>query len=127
MRGSTRRDTKPELALRSELHRRGLRFRVDFPIEARGRRVRADVAFPRQRVAVFVDGCFWHRCPEHGRKPEVNLDYWQPKFRRNVERDRAVDAALRAAGWDVVRLWEHETVIQGANVVQRAVRERAGS
>jgi DNA mismatch endonuclease (patch repair protein) len=127
MRGSTRRDTKPELALRSELHRRGLRFRVDYPIQALGRRVRADVAFPRRRVAVFVDGCFWHRCPQHGRTPEVNLEYWQPKFKRNVERDRAVDAALRSAGWGVVRVWEHEIPPHAANVVEHALRRSTRS
>jgi len=73
-----------------------------------GRSVRPDVVFTRSRVAVFVDGCFWHRCPVHATHPRANAAFWKEKFRRNVERDRADDAALSAAGWSVVRVWEHE-------------------
>jgi DNA mismatch endonuclease (patch repair protein) len=73
-------------------------------------RVRPDVVFTGARVAVFVDGCFWHRCPIHGSDPKANSDYWAPKLRRNVVRDRRVDQALEAAGWRVVRVWEHEAV-----------------
>src|SRR3954453_17637690 len=101
MRRNPRRDTKPEVALRSELHRVGLRFRKDFPIRTSERVVRADVVFTRPRLAVFVDGCFWHRCPLHGNVPRANTEYWVPKLERNVHRDRAVDAALEAAGWTV--------------------------
>lgn len=108
MRRNPRRDTGPELAVRSELHRRGLRFRKDLPLRVPGRVVRPDVVFTRARLAVFVDGCFWHRCPEHGNVPRANGDYWQPKLERNVARDRAVDAALGGAGWRVLRAWEHE-------------------
>jgi DNA mismatch endonuclease, patch repair protein len=109
MRAIRRTGTKPELALRSALHRRGYRFRKDFRLDlADGARVRPDIAFTARRVAVFVDGCFWHVCPEHGRDPRVNEWYWAPKLRRNMERDRAADVALDAAGWQVVRVWEHE-------------------
>ena len=108
MRAIRRTNTKPELALRSALHRRGYRFRKDYRLDlAAGARVRPDIAFTARRVAVFVDGCFWHVCPEHGRNPEVNEWYWAPKLRRTMERDRAADAALAAAGWRVVRIWEH--------------------
>src|SRR3954471_18689778 len=87
-----RRDTAPELALRRELHRLGLRYRVDVaPAPSRSRR-RADVVFSRQRIAVFVDGCFWHGCEEHGVRPRANAEYWRAKLRRNVERDRETDA-----------------------------------
>jgi DNA mismatch endonuclease (patch repair protein) len=109
MRAIRRTGTKPELALRSALHRQGYRFRKDYRLDlADGARVRPDIAFTARRVAVFVDGCFWHVCPEHGRDPAVNEWYWAPKLRRNIERDRAADAALAAAGWQVVRVWEHE-------------------
>ena len=108
MRANRRTDTKPELALRSALHRRGYRFRKDFRLDLDSARVRPDIAFTARRVAVFVDGCFWHVCPEHGRDPRVNEWYWAPKLRRNMERDRAADAALDAAGWRVIRVWEHE-------------------
>lgn len=110
MRANRRRDTQAELAVRSALHRSGLRFFVDRPIKLPARIVRPDVVFPRARVAVFIDGCFWHVCPEHGTQPRRNEAYWAPKLRRNVERDRAVDAALTQAGWHVARFWEHERV-----------------
>lgn len=107
MRAIRRTDTKPELALRRALHRMGYRFRKDHRLDLPDRRVRPDIAFTARKVAVFVDGCFWHACPEHGSKPAVNQGYWNPKLLRNVERDRAADAALAGAGWRVVRLWEH--------------------
>ena len=108
MRANKRRDTRPERALRSELHRRGLRFRVDYPVPVEGRSPRADIAFTRKRLAVFVDGCFWHGCPEHSQRPRANSDYWGPKLARNIERDRDQTARLEAAGWRVIRIWEHE-------------------
>lgn len=108
MRLNRRRDSRPELALRRELHRCGLRFRVDLPIRVPGRLVRPDVVFTRARIAVFVDGCFWHCCPDHGNVPRANSSYWSPKLARNVARDRAVDSVLPANGWQVVRAWEHE-------------------
>lgn len=110
MRANRRANTKPEVALRSALHRLGKRFRKDHRVEAAGVRVKADVVFPRARVVVFVDGCFWHACPEHGRQPAVNEWYWGPKLARNRERDERVTAALTAAGWRVLRIWEHVPV-----------------
>jgi DNA mismatch endonuclease, patch repair protein len=108
MRANRRTDTKPELALRRALHQLGYRYRKDYRLDLDGgRRVRPDIAFTARKVAIFVDGCFWHACPEHGSKPLANEWYWGPKLLRNVERDRANDAALVLAGWSVVRLWEH--------------------
>lgn len=114
------RDTAPELALRRELHRRGLRYRVDAAPLPRLRR-RADVVFSRRRVTVFVDGCFWHRCPDHGTAPAHNSDWWRVKLDRIVERDRETDAALTAAGWAIVRVWEHEPAHSAADRVERAL------
>jgi len=117
-----RRDTKAEIALRSALHRRGLRFRKDHVIRCDGLRVRPDVVFTRARVAIFVDGCFWHRCPDHGTMPRRNQGYWMPKLNANVERDRRVDAALAATGWQVERIWEHEAVEAAAARLAEIVR-----
>jgi DNA mismatch endonuclease, patch repair protein len=122
MRAIRRTNTKPELALRSALHRRGYRFRKDHRLDLNdGARVRPDIAFTARKVAVFVDGCFWHVCPEHGRDPTVNEWYWAPKLRRNMERDRAADAALAAAGWRVVRVWEHEPLAAAVDAVIAAL------
>jgi DNA mismatch endonuclease (patch repair protein) len=107
MQGNRAEDTRPEVALRSAVHALGLRFRKHVA-PVRGLRCRADLVFARQRVAVFVDGCFWHGCPEHGVSPRTNSSYWQAKLGGNVERDRRNDAALAEAGWTVVRVWEHE-------------------
>ncbi len=116
-----RRDTRPEMAVRSELHRRGLRFRRDFPVRTADRVVRPDVVFTRWRVAVFVDGCFWHRCPEHGVEPRTNVGYWTAKLDRNVARDRAAEVSLRAEGWIVLRAWEHEDPREVADRVTHAL------
>lgn len=117
MRNQRRRDTAPELALRRELHRRGRRFFVDrAPLS--GIRRRADLVFPRLRVAVFVDGCFWHACPEHGRLPRSNRGWWQEKLAANAARDRDTDHRLVANGWRVVRVWEHEQVLTAADRVE---------
>jgi DNA mismatch endonuclease, patch repair protein len=126
MRAIRRTDTKPEVALRQALHRQGYRFRKDYRLDlAEGKRVRPDIAFTARRVAVFVDGCFWHACPEHGRKPTNNTWYWGPKLQRNVERDRLADAALSAAGWDVVRVWEHEPLDAAVTAVLAALTRSA--
>jgi DNA mismatch endonuclease (patch repair protein) len=100
----------------------GLRYRVDLPIQAGDVRVRPDIVFPRRRLAVFVDGCFFHRCPEHGTTPRSNDWYWGPKLDRNVARDRRADTALQAAGWTVVHVWEHEAPTQAAARVVAIVR-----
>lgn len=105
---AARRDTKPEVALRRALHARGQRFRVVYPVPANRRRT-IDIAFTRQRVAVFVDGCFWHACPDHGTNPKANNDWWAAKLATNVARDRDTDRLLSEAGWRVVRIWEHES------------------
>jgi DNA mismatch endonuclease (patch repair protein) len=118
-----RRDTAPELALRSELHRRGLRFRVD-RVPMRGMRSRADLVFGPARVAVYVDGCFWHSCPEHGTMPKANAEFWKIKLTRNQERDTATDNFLRENGWAVLRIWEHEDPCEAADRVQSIVRSR---
>lgn len=115
--------SRPELALRSQLHRRGLRFRVNgAPVP--DIRSRADILFSRFRVAVYVDGCFWHLCPEHGRIPKANRDYWGPKLARNVERDRATDRSLAEAGWKVLRFYEHVPPEKAANIVQAEIARR---
>ncbi len=124
MRANRRSDTKPELALRRALHGQGLRYRKDYRLDLGGGRVRPDIAFTARRVAVFVDGCFWHVCPEHGTQPSSNTWYWGPKLARNVERDRAADAALAAAGWQVVRVWEHVALDAAVAAVVAALAER---
>jgi len=120
MQNQRRRDTAPEIALRKELHRLGLRFRVDHQV-LRGMRRRADVAFTRAKVAVFVDGCFWHSCPDHATYPKANAEWWTDKLAANVRRDRATDDALRTAGWRVVRIWEHSDVHTAAEQVDEEV------
>ena len=117
MRGNRKVGSKPETQLRSALHRLGYRFRKNFPVDTGELRVKPDIVFPKKRLAVFVDGCFWHRCPIHGTEPSVNTSYWEPKLNRNVARDRRVDVALTAAGWRVVRIWEHQRVDEASRVV----------
>ena len=123
-RGNRRTATEPERILRSELHRRGLRFRKDHLVRVEHTKARVDVCFTRTLVAVFVDGCFWHRCPEHCVVPKSNPEYWVQKLQANVDRDRRVTAAFQAAGWAVVRTWEHEPVVQAADQIEALVRSR---
>jgi DNA mismatch endonuclease, patch repair protein len=109
-----------EKELRSRLHRSGLRFRKHIaPLE--GLRCRPDIVFPKQRIAVFVDGCFWHACPEHGSAPKANKEWWRKKLGANVARDRRNDAALDRAGWTVLRFWTHQPIESMADAVQRVV------
>jgi DNA mismatch endonuclease (patch repair protein) len=122
MQGNRRKDTKPEMAVRRLVHARGLRYRVDSkPIPDLNRR--ADLVFRRVQVAVFIDGCYWHGCPEHGTTSSTNPDYWGPKIRRNRDRDAETDGLLTGAGWTVIRTWEHEdpelVASQIVGVVQR--------
>lgn len=107
MQANVRRDTKPERELRSILHGMGLRYRVDFP-PLPATRCRADVVFSRAKLAVFVDGCFWHGCPVHYRPAKKNAGFWDRKLAENVARDRRTDDALRRAGWRSLRVWEHD-------------------
>ena len=122
MRANRRRDTKPELLLRSALHRQGWRFRVDAPVDASGRRVRPDIVFSKRRVAVFVDGCFWHSCPEHRQMPKTNAAYWEAKLNGNKAKDLADSHALQRDGWKVVRVWEHEKIDDAVDAVKAALR-----
>ena len=114
------RDTSPELAVRQLLHAAGLRYRVDFaPL---GGRRRADIVFTRKRIAVYIDGCFWHGCPIHATRPKANADYWGPKLDRNIERDLETTASLELAGWAVLRFWEHQASAAVAEAISKAVR-----
>jgi DNA mismatch endonuclease (patch repair protein) len=118
-----RRDTKPEVALRRALHRRGLRYRLDSP-PLPGIRRSADIVFRSVRVAVSVDGCFWHGCPTHGHTPKSNSWYWAPKLERNRQRDINTDERLVAAGWLPIRVWEHEDASLASQRVAEAVAAR---
>ena len=123
MERQTQRDTQPERALRSELHRRGLRYRLhQRPIPSLRRQ--ADLVFTRARVAVFVDGCFWHGCPTHGTWPKNNAEWWRAKIAANQQRDQNTDNALAEAGWLSVRVWEHEDPRAAADRVGGIVRDR---
>jgi len=121
MRANRSRDTRPELALRSAVHALGLRYRVGIrPIT--GIRRTADLVFPRAKVAVFVDGCFWHGCPEHHRPAKRNTEFWTTKIQGNIARDADTDNRLKQAGWHVVRVWEHEPPSVAADKIRTIVR-----
>jgi DNA mismatch endonuclease, patch repair protein len=120
-----RRDSVAEVRLRSAVHGLGLRFRKDLLVRAGEVRVHPDIVFTRAKVAVFLDGCFWHACPQHGTVPKRNVVYWQPKLRANTERDRRVDAALTLDGWAVCRVWEHEDPSTMAAEIAAVVQSRS--
>lgn len=123
MRRARRSDTGPEVALRRMLFAEGLRYRTNFaPVP--GIRTKADMVFLRARVAVYVDGCFWHGCPVHATWPKNNAEFWRVKIATNMQRDARVTAALTAAGWDVIRVWEHEDPLAVAGRIGAAVRSR---
>lgn len=122
MRSNRRRDTGPEIAVRRALHRIGLRYRVDFPVKNSGRSVRPDIVFTKQRIAVFIDGCFWHGCPLHATFPRTNAEYWLPKLHANKERDAATTRRLEDDGWTVLRFWEHEDADDIATRIAASVR-----
>jgi DNA mismatch endonuclease (patch repair protein) len=122
MKANRSRDTSPEILLRSALHRAGMRFRVHQGVRVDdGRPIVVDVAFTRRKVAVFMDGCFWHACPKHGTTPRANSSYWRPKLARNSERDLETVARLERAGWCAIRIWEHEDVAAATARVAAAV------
>jgi DNA mismatch endonuclease (patch repair protein) len=124
MASNRRRDTTPEKRLRSILHHRGFRFRVDHPIRVPDRRpIRPDILFTRTRVAVFIDGCFWHGCPQHWKVPKSNSAYWSAKIEQNRQRDVATNRALAKAGWKVIRIWEHEQLPLAVSAVESALHE----
>lgn len=118
-----RKDTKPELAVRRELHARGMRYRLQLKVPGNNRRT-IDIAFTRARLAVFVDGCFWHGCPEHHHRPKTNSEWWDWKIAGNQMRDRSTDGQLRAAGWEVLRVWEHEDAVVAAIRIENRYRAR---
>ncbi len=124
MQAQLSRGTKPELALRRAVHANGLRYRVNVRPLPELRRT-ADLVFRKARVAAFADGCFWHGCPEHGRREhKVNGWYWPEKIERNRERDADTDERLIEAGWLPIRVWEHESATEAADRIARAVRSR---
>lgn len=116
------RDTGPEVAIRREMHRRGMRYRLWWPVPGSSRRT-IDVALPGRRVAVFIDGCFWHGCPVHATWPKANAEWWAQKIRRNCERDLETDRLLGDQGWRVVRIWEHEPVTDAVDRIEDCLRE----
>jgi DNA mismatch endonuclease (patch repair protein) len=124
MQSTRQRDTEAEIALRRLLHAGGLRFRVDQPVIT-GVRRRVDIVFATAKVAVFVDGCFWHCCPWHGTFPKANAEWWAEKLMTNQRRDRDTNRLLRDAGWHVERVWEHESPANAARRIRVVVRRRA--
>ena len=116
--------TEPELALRRELHRMGLRFVVNRAVPGGNPRRRADILFRGPRIAVFVDGCFWHSCPCHGRVPKSHSDWWRRKFHSIANRDHDTDARLKDIGWMVIRVWEHEDSRSSAERIRHLVLSR---
>ncbi|MCX4811340.1 very short patch repair endonuclease [Streptomyces sp. NBC_01239] len=120
-------DTGAELAVRRLLHAAGLRYRVEYPVPGMARR-RIDVAFTRARVAVLIDGCFWHGCPEHATRPKANAEWWRKKLDRNMARDLETTEHLIAQGWTVLRFWEHESpgavAARVAVIVEQRLTER---
>ncbi len=120
MQANRGRDTGPELAVRRLIHAAGLRYRVDFaPL---GGRRRADIVFTSKRIVVFIDGCYWHGCPQHATLPKRNTHYWLPKLARNIERDKETNELLSAAGWQVHRFWEHEDPTAVAETIIASTR-----
>ena len=108
MLANRRNDTGTEMRVRRLLHAAGLRYRIDYAPDRRNLRRRADIVFTRRRIAVFIDGCYWHGCPEHFVPPKANARYWAGKIAGNIARDRDTDERLRSLGWVVLRFWEHE-------------------
>ena len=126
MLGNRSRDTKPEMLVRSLVHRRGLRYRVSQRPIANVRRT-ADLVFRRAKVAVNVDGCFWHGCEQHYKEPKTNTEYWRNKIDGNRRRDRETDELLTAAGWLVLRFWEHEDPLLVSETISLTVAERSSA
>lgn len=124
MRATRQRDTTAELEIRRLLHRKGLRYRIDERVIP-DLRSRADIVFRRARVAVFIDGCFWHCCPRHRTFPRSNASWWRDKLNQNQERDRRTASRLRKEGWKVLRIWEHIDPRQAAQRIGAIVRLRS--
>lgn len=132
MRSMPEHSTGPEMAVRRMLHKRGLRYRVQYPVPGAPRRT-IDIAFPGRSIAVFIDGCFWHGCAEHRNIPAHNRDWWQMKIGENRARDLDTDERLKVAGWSVFRFWEHDAVemivelVMKANEMSKTTRSEHGS
>jgi len=122
MKRQARRDTKPEMAVRRRLHALGFRYRVNYSVPGMRRRT-IDVAFPRDQLAVFVDGCFWHGCPDHGASPKNNAEWWATKISMNKARDAETAEFLRDHGWNAVRIWEHQQPDEAVMQVVQALTE----
>jgi len=116
------RDTKPEVQIRSGLHALGYRYRKDLLIKIRDQKCRPDIVFTKQKLAIFIDGCFWHNCPEHGKIPKSNVHYWKPKLMRNMERDKKNNLTLLKGGWNVLRIWEHTPLEDAIQEIADAFR-----
>lgn len=106
--------TKAEIKIRRELHSRGLRYRLQVPVLSKPRRT-ADIAFHRQRLAIFVNGCFWHGCPAHASWPKSNAEFWRNKIEANIARDDDTNRWLEMAGWKAIRAWEHEDAVEASD------------
>jgi len=120
MKAAKPRDTAPEKTLRSELHKRGLRYQIDVrPVQELNRR--ADIVFRSVKVAIFVDGCFWHGCPKHGTQAKANAEFWKNKIKQNQIRDEDTNERLKKAGWKVVRVWEHENPEQASKKIYNII------
>ncbi|OAH13398.1 very short patch repair endonuclease [Streptomyces jeddahensis] len=119
----TSRGTTPEMAVRKMLHAAGLRYRLHVRVPGMPRRT-IDIAFPGAKIAIFLDGCFWHGCPEHATHPKANADWWREKLDRNMARDRETTDHLLVAGWTVLRFWEHESVEDVARRITATVMSR---
>lgn len=123
MRSQRRANTTPEIRVRQQLFSSGLRYRVGIKVPGNNRRT-IDIAFPRQRVAVFIDGCFWHRCPLHSTPAKNNAEWWEEKLAKNVDRDRSTTALLEDQGWLVLRFWEHEEPHHVTEKIVKALSKR---
>lgn len=117
------RDTAQELAVRRLLHASGLRYRVNVPVPGMPRRT-IDIAFPRTKIAVFLDGCFWHGCPQHATRPKANAEWWRTKLDKNMARDVETTTHLTEEGWTVLRFWEHESVEAVARRISATVTSK---
>lgn len=123
MQAAKPRDTAPEKVLRAELHKRGLRYQIDFrPVKELNRR--ADIVFRSKKVAIFVDGCFWHGCPKHGTQAKANAEFWKNKIRLNQLRDEDTNKRLKKAGWKVIRVWEHENPEKASQKIYNIIMKR---
>lgn len=130
MQQNTGRETNPERLLATSLNRRGLRFHKDVPPEAH-LKIKADIVFPRQRICIFVDGCFWHGCPIHLKVPKTHTDWWKEKIEDNKKRDVRQTQQLESCGWAVLRYWEHDVTLESlpflCSEIERRVKTKVNA